>query len=73
MIMASWVDIVIDDYVKMRLCFCYWQCHWDERILMLRVILKWNVVGAEIHCDDVCFVCSWRGALTLSDVPGGEK
>ena len=36
---------------------------------MLRMILKWNVddVGNALRC--ACCVCTWGGAITLSDVP----
>ena len=41
-------------------------------MFMLRMMLKWNVddVGNALRC--AC-VCSWGGAVTLSDVPCVEN
>ena len=44
MIMSAWIDVTVDDYVNVKWgCCCCWQCHRDEMMFMLRMILKWNV------------------------------
>jgi len=65
-------DINVDDNVNMRWCWCWWG-YWDEMMLMLIRILRWDDVDVDAdndiemrwcwcwwcHCDVYC-VCTWE-------------
>jgi len=68
MIMLIWdVVVVVDNVIEMRWSWC-WEWYWDEKMLMLRMTLRWDNVKVdndiEIKCwkcifDDACCLCTW--------------
>jgi len=62
----------VDDGIEMRWCWCWW-LHWDEMMLMLMMILRWDDIDVndDIEMNDVgvdddieigwcwCWWCRW--------------